>query len=162
TRVMKAIKSIQIRISKTLASCVVLLSLFLGGCDSFLEEKPDKGLAIPTSIKDLQAILDARTNNESYPVSGAMAVDDYYLSSTDWNALADMNVRLNYIWEKDDSDMADWRSSYRTVFNANVVIDHLDKVTYDDVAELRAIEGSARFFRAFALFHLSQIFTQPL
>lgn len=146
---------------KKYSSIVFLSLLIMVGCNKFLEEKPDKSLAIPSSLKDLRAILDMNYNNLNYPISGAMATDDYYLSLKDWEAISNIQVRKNYIWEKDDFDEMDWRNGYRIIFNANVVLDHIGKMKTDDLEERNSIEGTAYFFRALALHQLCQVFTLP-
>jgi len=55
----------------------------------FLEVKPDSRLAVPSSLKDMDALMDNMTvmNTTSVLIMGEIGTDDYYLNETEWNSL---------------------------------------------------------------------------
>ncbi|MGE8425864.1 MAG: hypothetical protein ACN6PI_23705, partial [Sphingobacterium siyangense] len=95
----------------TLASTFILI--FCGGCNEFLSEKPDRSLAIPSTLKDLQALLDNDGALNSEPNTGEISSGDFYLTQADWASLSSESNRRAYIWEKDhlfESNATEWNT----------------------------------------------------
>lgn len=132
----------------------------------FLQEKPDKHLVVPSSMKDLQALLDyAEIMNYWMPYLGELSSDDYYLSNTDWKSLTNAPQKNAYIWAKDIYDgtpSPDWSNMYSIVFYANNVLEGLEKLKdNNDPKTYNEIKGSALFFRGYAFYQLAQLFCAP-
>lgn len=147
---------------------LLLLFLFLNtatGCKKYLEAKSDNKLAVPSTLNDLQLLLDNYTvMNTRYPYEAGILADEYYVTSADWLALSSPREQKFYIWEKENTYSATfWTDPYTAVFYANVVLDNLDRVTAAPNEQERklALKGTALFFRAHAFYQLAQIFTPP-
>ena len=129
------------------------------GCNKYLEPKPDQTLVVPSTVQDLQAILDNTTRmNRYYPFATELAADNFYMNYTDWVARTTTQQNV-YIWEKDvynDNDQNDWSLTYVVVYYANVVLDNADKIT-----NTGNVKGQALFFRSFAFYELLQVFAPP-
>ncbi|MFB2118843.1 RagB/SusD family nutrient uptake outer membrane protein [Parapedobacter sp. 2B3] len=132
---------------------------------SWLEKKNDSGMVVPSTLKDLQSILDRNlVMNNYYPVIGDLASDDYYLSYNIWQALS-LTFREIYTWESNFLDVGStsiWQRPYLTVFYANAALEGVEKIAPNmtNKIERSNIVGSAHFFRAFAFYTTSQIFAK--
>jgi len=144
--------------------CLLVLSLY--GCnDEFLDQKPDLKLAIPRTLADCQVILDDYSRmNASYPYHGEAAADNYYITDANYNGLPVTNNtsedQFNYSWDPNGEHVGEWARSYQVIYSANLVLNTLDKLSSTDV-NYKIVRGSALFFRAFALYHLAQLFCKP-
>lgn len=142
----------------------ILLFTSLLSCKKFLAEKPDATLAVPSSLTDLQLLLDNYgIMNASYPYSAELQSDNYYLTTADWQALTNTSQKAEYIWQKDDASVTEWSAAYRTVFYANTVLDALPTISYKTTEASRAsrISGAALFYRAHALYALAVLYAPP-
>lgn len=142
----------------------VLITLLFGACDKFLAEKPDKSLAIPSTLKDLQALLD----NESALIwdsnTGEISSGDFYLVGSDWTSLSSEGNRRAYIWEKDflfETNSADWRTFSSAIYYCNTVLEGLMEIdrSIENARQYDNIKGQALFFRAKNTLAASAIWT---
>lgn len=136
------------------------LCFFLSGCEDYLAEKPSSSLAIPSSVRDFQALIDYQARmNEYYPESGDIAADYYYLTETDWGARSD-HARDTYVWKADVDSEQDWAVCYEKIFYANVVLEGIDDALLDGLGEpdRQQAKGAALFIRGWTYYHLSQLF----
>lgn len=148
---------------------LVLLLLLTTACSkNFLEEKPDKKLAIPETLDDFQALLDnTDIMNNFMPVFGEISSDDYYILHDRWNTLTSPEQKNAYIWAKNIYEGGtyvrdDWAGRYQQVFYANTVLEGLSKLNAGEQPEkYNNIKGSALFYRAFAFYQLAQLFCAP-
>jgi hypothetical protein len=108
-----------------------VLSMAAISCKKYLEEKPAASLVVPSSLPDLQALLDyfpkMNTNDAG---CGDAAADDYYLAHNDWLALSEP-LRRTYTWEKEglfDASTNDWSRAYERVYFANTVLEAVEKM----------------------------------
>lgn len=130
-----------------------ILSMTLLSCQKFLDDKPSASLVVPSSLPDLQALLDYYPKmNTNDAGSGDAAADDYYLSHNDWGALSEP-LRRTYTWEKEglfDASTNDWSRTYERVYFANTVLEAVEKIGKDaaGTAEAKNIKGQALFARA--------------
>lgn len=150
----------------------IILFVFAGAIGvsckkTWIEEKANKLLDVPTSVKDFQALLDeSRTMNDQRPVLGEISSDNYYLTNAMWQALGP-DPRNAYTWNKDiysdQSSDNNWNLPYKQVFYSNVVLDDIDKVTSGDIGSpaWNNVKGSAYYFRAEGFFNVAQLFTKP-
>lgn len=149
---------------KTLACMLFLVFFSLASCKKYLDEKPNKTYAVPSSLKDLQALLD---ENYSMNQSGAELIeigsDDYYANSADYSSSTESD-QLSYLWDSKagTNDLFSWTSPYKAVYNANVVLDELPHINAGrEEVQFNSIKGGALFYRASKFFQLAQIYAQP-
>ncbi|HEV7331948.1 MAG TPA: RagB/SusD family nutrient uptake outer membrane protein [Flavisolibacter sp.] len=141
------------RYTKQLAIAFLLLAV-LTGCRKFLDEKSSKSLVVPSTITDLQALLDYYPRVNYFDLnSNEASADDYYLTYTDWNALSLEAYRQLYRWEPYftiDNFPDDWGVTYDVVYLANTVLDKIDAVRRQpgDEGEWRNLKGMALYHRA--------------
>lgn len=132
------------------------------GCERFLEEKPDKSLAVPSTLRDLQSLMDNYSNvNGNTPGIGELSADDYYLLDDIWANRSDENRRC-YIWAPDYcTSHLDWFPTYRVVYYANNVLDVVGSIerTEFNWQEWDNVKGQAYFLRASSFLHLTNIWT---
>lgn len=132
---------------------LLFLLVGLASCTKFLDTKPNQALAVPTTLSDLQAILDnyPKINNQD-PGSGEVSADDYYLSDADWSGLGEPDRRL-YTWEKDYVSynyQNDWSMVYSTIYLSNVVLDKIGSIprTAANQVDWDNVKGMALLIRA--------------
>jgi hypothetical protein len=158
-------KNINMLNYKTIVFLIAGISLVSCKKD-WMEEKPNKTLDVPTSIKDFQAMLDHGSYmNDWRPSLGEISADNYYVSATMWQGY-NTDTRSRYIWSKEIyndiiSDNLNWNYPFRQVLQANVVLDGVDKTEDVGSSAWNNIKGSAHFFRADGFFNVAQIFTKP-
>lgn len=157
---------------KLLTPILICLIIFFSACGSeWLDERSDKSLVVPTTLADLQAMLDNTpymTGNHQggvLPEMGQNGSDDYFLTDNVWNSI-NIVYKNAYVWASDiyeGNSSFDWNTPYRTVFYANTVLSHLDEIVPENyqLNEYASIKGSTLFYRANAFFHLAQIFSKP-
>ena len=142
----------------------ITILVLLNACRKYLNAKPDYKMVVPSSLKDLRAMLDdVATMNLSWPIAGEVAADNYYLLTSSWQSLSSVTDRENYIWKDDVSNDMDWTLTYRIVFKANVVLEKLNEIdpTPAEMKEWMQIKGTALFYRAFAFYMIAQEFANP-
>lgn len=138
---------------------MVLSSILFTACKKYLDKQPDKTIVIPHSVADLQAVLDAYGNmNWGCTDIDNFSSGDYYINSSDWSTIAPRDV---YIWDKAAFYDNAWFLPYRTVLNANVVLDELPTMADANNESANNVRGQALFFRAFCFHHLAQVFCKP-
>lgn len=147
------------------SSCILILIAVMSfsvSCKKYLDLKPNKSQVVPSTLTDLQALLDRHDQiNEYGPQLIDMVADDYYLTTSTWQALPEEYDRLNYIWDKDAYYLSNWNQTYqRPVYYANVVLDQLAEINIQDSEKQNFdnIKGSALFVRAFAFWELAQLY----
>ena len=145
---------------------LLLFLLSLISCsEDFMDKKPDKSLIIPTTLKELQSLLD--NNVDAFnrdPALGFVGSDDYFIDDNAWQSLSTAKERNGYLWSSEiyeGETVNDWNIPYVQIFYANVVLERLEKIKMDqsNENEWKQIKGSALFFRALAFHNLVQIFS---
>ncbi|MEA5259180.1 RagB/SusD family nutrient uptake outer membrane protein [Arcicella aquatica] len=141
--------------------CLVLVSCHT----DFLEVKPDSRLAVPASLKDMDALMDNMTvmNTTSVLIMGEIGTDDYYLNETEWNSLTNPYQKNGYVWAKDiyeGQQCPGWNNAYTKVLYSNIVLEGLSKIQPNEknTEQYNRIRGTALFWRAWQFFQLAQIF----
>lgn len=135
--------------------------LLLGSCNDFLEVKPDIKMVIPKSLEDAELLLnDYATMNTGYPIYGELSADEYYVSAETFDSRLDFNLRNTYTWmDIMYDDVSQWQRPYRSVFNANQVLEIISKVDgIFDAGRAKNLSGIAHFYRAFAFQQLVEVF----
>lgn len=146
----------------------ISFALIWGGCEGFLDAKPEKSLVIPDSLDDFQALLDAEPRSmNSMTKMGFLSSDELVLANPLVNLLT-LEERASYLWEGDyytpDDPGVDWAFTYRKVFYANLVIEGVrdyKPINETERERARQLDAAARFYRAFAHFSLATQFMGP-
>lgn len=147
-------------------SILVVLLVFQTACKkNFLDQRPDLSKIMPSTVADCQAILDDYDRmNAGYPDHGEAASDNYYFTDAIYSTLSDINNtpenKYNYSWHPQGEHVTQWLQPYQVIYNANLVLSTLDKLSSDEI-NYKVVRGSALFFRAFAYYHLAQLFCKP-
>lgn len=138
--------------------CLVCL---VCGCKKYLAAKTDKQLVVPSTLADAQALLDNYTRlNNSYPSSGSISDDDFYLPDTYYNSLTTANQNL-YSWNKDVTIDNDWNGLYSNILYTNLALETIAGITPTSasLADWNRLKGTALFFRSYALYHAAEYFS---
>jgi starch-binding outer membrane protein, SusD/RagB family len=146
---------------------LIAVSLMISCKKGWIEEKSNKSLDVPTSVKDFQALLDnSPVMNDQHPSWGETSSDNYYLTNSMWQAWG-ADPKNVYIWNKDiysdASSDNNWNNPYRQVFYSNVVLDDIDKVASEEIGSQawNNVKGSAYYFRADGFFNVAQLYAKP-
>lgn len=140
---------------------IFIITLLLGGCKKFLDKKTDQKLAVPSTLDDLELLLNRyETINSWYPVLGEVASDDYFVTDATFNSLNERD-RNFYLWKKWDDIRGDWSFTYSVIFTTNIILESLNNIPSSDPARAAFIKGNALFVRAFHHFTLAQLFCLP-
>lgn len=138
---------------------LLLVAMVSGSCNKYLDTKRDAAQTIPTTLTDLQAMLDetATMNRKESGLDGA-AADDYFLPATVFTSRSE-NAKKIYLWQSPvyNYSEADYDDIYSPVFIANLVLERhapIEKVTYNSLV-WNNVRGSALFFRSYYFIRLA-------
>jgi hypothetical protein len=138
----------------------ICFTLLLGGCDSFLDEKPSKDIDTPGTLESLQALLDNSSSMNVYPALPLMMGDEYFSDDAGILSLPPWQQNL-YLWKAKpfqiDDQIYSWRDSYNQIQTANIVLESLTEIE-TITPQWNEIKGAALFFRAQAYFNLYNLF----
>ena len=146
----------------TYKPCAAFLILFvfayITSCKKYLDEKPDSKLAVPSTLSDLQALLDFsnRMNLQRTPTYGEASSDDYFLLDETYNNF-DQEKQQIYTWSRGDYNFQnDWSIAYEPVYNANFALETVEDIplTVANADQWNNIKGSALFFRSYYFLQL--------
>lgn len=142
---------------------LVLLSSLLSSCGKYLSVKPDKKMVVPSTVQELQGILDY------YPFMNILCTaatetssDNYYLTDEKFQALRNDQGRFAYLWEPGMFiNASDWQNEYTVVYNANLVLEGLANIprTESNQNAWDYCKGSALVFRAKSFYEIAQVWT---
>ncbi len=139
----------------------------MASCNKFLEDKTNKTSTVPSTLEDLQALLDAgnQLNLGSYPFFLEACTDDFLLTDAGYNNL-DVFDRQVYTFQNPEIYSATeklilWRDAYKAIAVANTVLDELSDIKILKGLDPNNIKGQALFHRAFMHFILLQIYAAP-
>jgi len=140
--------------------------VFIGytSCTKYLDKKPDSSVAVPTTLDNLQALLDFTNvmNLETTPAFGAASSDDYFLLEQDYDHYVTQAQQV-YTWNREDYVFPnDWAQAYTPIYNANYCLDQIDKISINDKtkSEWDNVKGSALFFRSYYFLDLLWTFSK--
>jgi tetratricopeptide (TPR) repeat protein len=147
--------------------CTIWVISFTGlSCQKYLDKKPVQNIAIPTTLGDLQAVLDNQNANNISPYFNEVVADNYYITTASWNGL-NIDYRSNYVWAKDATFISQgasvWNNAYQVIYESNFVLDGLENVdhTAAEAAAYNNVKGTALFYRSFMFHQLAQLFCKP-
>lgn len=146
---------------------ILFLSFLSLSCKDYLDIKPRSELVVPSTLEDLQQLLD--NGSIMYVQTDLLEIlaDDYYFEESYWNSISDQVIRNAHVWARDiygtQESHTSWSSGYQKIFYANVVLDRLAKIerTITNAAQYDQVRGHALFIRAEALSTLAQLFAYP-
>lgn len=157
-----------LRLSYKRSSSLAILSFFIliigESCQKYLDVEP-KGVTVPSSLSDLQAMLDASSTFRYSNTEIETVTDDYYVTTEAWQRYfsneAARHSSQNYIWVGTQSDLS-WDFVYRyPIYYANTVLDALPGIENTDVDKWNNIRGAALLIRAFAFWQIAQLYCSP-
>lgn len=138
----------------------ILLISLLSGCKKFLDEKPDKKLAVPVNAEHFQALLNESSQIDISPSEGEIASADFYLTDDDYESLGCETEWDLYRWK--DGPFTElcyiedgWRKCYKSIYHCNVVLEGVAEQTLNE--ELKNVKGQAHFHRAVNLLEMAGI-----
>lgn len=133
----------------------VLGALLLVACNSFLEEKSDGTLVIPSTLDDLQALMDNVTpRNGNFSSAGEVSSDDYFVPQAAYPSLPE-ELRRMYTWQPDFifsiTGNNDWFLCYQAVYFFSSVLMSVEGIprTTFNAYEWDSVKGQALALRAF-------------
>lgn len=139
--------------------CIIAVNF---SCESWLDEKPDKKLIVPSKLSELQGLLDFQARvNEFGSAIGELYGDNYYITDQTYQNERDDSQR-KYRWASEyifNGSVNDWSYEYDNVFRANTVIDNMDKIDHSKYSsgQINATLGNAYFLRAEAFLNIVSI-----
>jgi hypothetical protein len=145
-------------------ACLYMAIAGACSCKKFLDQQASKKITTPSTLGDLNLLLnDYYTLNSNYPTDGDASADDYYFTDAEWASQSAPETRDNYTWAAQGLHdvTATWQNPYKVVFYANQILEVLKDINPGTGDSYNNIKGSAFFFRAFALYHIAQLFTPP-
>ncbi|MDR7130986.1 tetratricopeptide (TPR) repeat protein [Algoriphagus sp. 4150] len=155
-------------LSKIPGLLLLVLAAVFGAtaCEDYLDEKPSKSQVIPTTLSELEGLLNDNAlgmNKDLNP--GHMAVDDFELTPGAFMQLSQLE-RNSYLWEPDPflEDVSSvWASYYRQIYNANLALEGLEKLKdgQSGNATIGHLRGKCLFTKAQAYFFLLQAYSDP-
>lgn len=147
---------------------LMALAVCVTACeDGWLEVKRDVSLVVPSTLADMEALLN-NMNVFLYDHRGLPepSADNYYVSDQVFASLSE-SERALYTWQDNMFEaatiMADWNGSYSQILYANLVLEGLSSISRNSTNSEKwdTVKGSALFFRARAFFNLAQQFAPP-
>jgi tetratricopeptide (TPR) repeat protein len=137
---------------KNIIFCLLLLISGIS-CKKFLDEKPDKKLVVPATLRDLQALLDYYNfMSQLDPAVDELSADNYYLLTSTWQATLKETERRAYVWGEDifEPNGNDWSNLYRKVYYANKVLEVIESIERNAANEKEwdDVKGQALMIRA--------------
>ncbi|WP_285058435.1 RagB/SusD family nutrient uptake outer membrane protein [Pedobacter ginsengisoli] len=158
-------KSIFLKRTYLLFPIAFIFFCSLYGCKkAWLEAKVDQSQAVPSTVKDFQAMLD---NVNNINITGGsfqeIAADGHYYTDAVWNTYKGRENENIYTWSNNNPYLGNlsnsyWSSDYKKIAITNVVLDELAKVNNESPQELANIKGQALFIRSMFFFFFAQVY----
>jgi len=153
---------------KYLSLLLISPAILFGGCSKFLDEKPDKKLAVPSTLNDLKLLLQ-NTNvlNQGNTSTAESFADNYYITTTAYINSGNEATRQKYVWGDESfpntAPSSEWSKVFQQVYVANVVFESLQKIerTNSNAVAWDEVKGSASFFRAKGWFEALSLWAPP-
>jgi hypothetical protein len=144
----------------------LVATLFICSCKKYLDELPDKKLAVPQSLIEFQQLLDNNTTMIQGNIAlGELGADNYYLPYTFWQSRIP-TARNSFIWATDifeGTNNSDWENAYKRIYISNVVLDEMKNIEINEsnIIDYNLIKGTALFYRALNTYLLEETFGNP-
>lgn len=143
---------------------LLVIPLLLCCQKEWLDVKPRDNQVVPTTIADAQALLDDNGTINIQNATGEISADDYQLEYTTWLGIPVAGYRNCYTWSSDIWEglvAPDWNSDYKRIFNANVALEVLEKLSPKNGTGFNTAKGHGLFVRGLAHFNLVCSFAKP-
>jgi tetratricopeptide (TPR) repeat protein len=147
---------------------IVFILIILVSCsENYLEEKPDKSLVVPTTLTDLEALLNNTTVMNEAPGLAILGVDDFFMTDDGYLGFTDPVEQYGYRWDADiyhgQQSFTEWSYPYRQIYYSNTVLEALPNIAVgtNNQSQWNTIKGRALFHRAFSHYMLAQLFCGP-
>lgn len=141
----------------------LLISLFLVGCNNFLDIKP-VGKVIPSTYQDFRELLNYAYTQVPYDRSlSALRGDELQLVKDRWGGYK--SYQSIWLWQDKNLPLSQtqfpWQAYYKTILNANQVIENASKITAKntDEKQINQLNGEAHLLRAYMHFNLVNLFS---
>ena len=145
-------------------SLIILVYVFAGSsCKKYLDAKPDKSLVTPSSLEDLQLLLDNYSIiNMNYPYTLEILSDNYYIPVSTYDLVTELDRNL-YLWKKNATIVQDWNFPYSTILTLNTALDELNRIGNPAIEpeKYNNVKGSVLFLRSYYYYALAQLFIKP-
>ena len=143
---------------------IALILFSLSACKKYLDKKSDNAMVVPTSLADLQGLLDDADNINNNRTSnyGEVSADDYFVTDIVYNSQIEYE-RDAYRWKPFDYVMYnDWSQAYLPIYTANLCLEGLEKITKTSQNQglWNNIKGSALFLRSYYFLNLAWTFSK--
>jgi len=140
---------------------IALLTLLHSSCKKYLEANADSAQLIPSTVEDVQALLDnsGKMNENSTPAFAEVAADDLFVKDETYNG----SPAPVYQWEEYFYKYpTDWAQLYSLVYTANLSLEILQKAknSGESPATFNNAKGSALFFRGNSYLQLVWVFAK--
>lgn len=148
-----------LRNTRTILALGMMLML-LAGCEKYLDVKPDKKIATPEKLSDLEGMFNYYGQlNGRYPQAAEINADNYYLNDAGWASSSELHQNY-YLWKKYDDNPGDWNLPYENVYVSNVILETLPKINYPmgEILKANQIKGGALLLRSYFYLALVQLF----
>lgn len=138
--------------------------MFSTACQKFLDAKSNTTLVVPSTLNDLQGLLDdaTRMNNGTTPSFLETAADDYFIPPNTYATLPVLSQNV-YQWKTVDyNNGSDWSKPYLAIYNSNIALEQLGKIVPDatNLNQWNHIKGSALFYRSYYYLWLAWSFAK--
>lgn len=132
---------------------IIVIAFFFTSCKKYLDAKTYTNLKTPTTLEDLQGLMDDAYNMNQLltPCLGEISADDYFIFPNNYNILKTHEQDI-YNWRPTAYQFPnDWARAYTAIFNANYCIEDLEKfpITQKNADAWNNINGAAHFHRAY-------------
>lgn len=135
---------------------IILTSLLLvsfSGCKKYLDKKPNNRLTTPSTVPDLQALLDnaSEMNLLRTPAYMETSADNYFFLQSAFPSLSINNQNI-YKWIPIEYNFGShWNTCYLPVYYANICLEYVEKIPKTDINKTAwdKVKGSALFYRSY-------------
>jgi SusD family. len=129
--------------------------------DDWLNEKSAKSDVVPETLADFQAILDntMEMNQRCFTNTGIVASDNIQVPTEKLSEIYEFEKNI-YLWDRnvwEAGNSREWNYGFRVIEFANYILEELKEAKGTETQK-NSIEGQARFFRAIAMYSLTQLF----
>ncbi|RXQ90959.1 RagB/SusD family nutrient uptake outer membrane protein [Ancylomarina salipaludis] len=145
---------------------VSVLYLSLTSCEHLLDIDPVNSM-VPTTVSDFEQVLLSGYIDSEFFMRTELSTDNVELNFNSSSELSD-DYSLWFTWAEShqaDGEIEDriWGELYRSIYNANSVIDELDllEVLPEEEELLEIVKGEAHAVRALAYFYLANFYAEP-
>lgn len=142
---------------KTLVFLVILV-IVSSSCKKYLDVKSNQSYSTPSTLQDLQALLDDPYSGRRGMRMTQTSSDEYSIPFTYWQRIG-KETKDGYIWKDDLNDLSDWNNQYTNILTVNTVLDNLQRISESvNPAKYNEIRGAALFLRTHCFYQLAQVF----